>query len=301
MSDEQRPNITVNSILQINVASFEEKYVNNKSETFYTINIRNLYNNKKWTIEKTYKDFELLNSELSKVLPQVPSFSSFNNLFKSSRSYNTIVERKEEINDYLNECISRKDIISNKTFYEFIQMDKNFPEYIYNSPELIDLIESAPLSVKEIQYLEKENILFTLLSDFNIITKVGNFVKNNDLITKFNKEEISPQQMSENDLNNPNADTNSAGAFCVYKVVTYKNKKNILKVKLEKIFLKYYDELTGSLFYDSKTNLFLIGFNSGRLVFYKVLPESVYSQFDYMSELKYHSNTITGLALDCKL
>ena len=300
MSDEQRPNITVNSILQINVASFEEKYVNNKSETFYTINIRNLYNNKKWTIEKTYKDFELLNSELSKVLPQVPSFSSFNNLFKSSRSYNTIVERKEEINDYLNECISRKDIISNKTFYEFIQMDKNFPEYIYNSPELIDLIESAPLSVKEIQYLEKENILFTLLSDFNIITKVGNFVKNNDLITKFNKEEISPQQMSENDLNNPNADTNSAGAFCVYKVVTYKNKKNILKVKLEKIFLKYYDELTGSLFYDSKTNLFLIGFNSGRLVFYKVLPESVYSQFDYMSELKYHSNTITGLALDCK-
>ena len=299
MSDEQRPNITVNSILQINVSSFEEKYVNNKSETFYTINIRNLYNNKKWIIEKTYKDFELLNSELSKVLPQVPSFSSFNNLFKSSRSYNTIVERKEEINDYLNECISRKDIISNKTFYEFIQMDKNFPEYIYNSPELIDLIESAPLSVKEIQYLEKENILFTLLSDFNIITKVGNFVKNNDLITKFNKEEISPQQMSENDLNNPNADTNSAGAFCVYKVVTYKNKKNILKVKLEKIFLKYYDELTGSLFYDSKTNLFLIGFNSGRLVFYKVLPESVYSQFDYMSELKYHSNTITGLALNC--
>ena len=255
MSDGQKQNLTVNSILQVNVASFEEKYVNDKSETFYTIIIRNLYNNKKWAIEKTYKDFELLNSELSKTLPQVPPFSSFN-LFKSSRSYNTIVERKDEINEYLNECISRKDIISNKTFYEFIQMDKNFPEYIYNSPELIDIIESAPLSVKEIQYLEKENILFTLLSDFNIITKVGSFVKNNDLIN-WNKEEVSPQQMSENDLNNPNADPNSAGAFCVYKVVTYKNKKNILKVKLEKIFLKYYQELTGSLFYDTYPNQYI--------------------------------------------
>ena len=40
----------------------------------------------------------------------------------------------------------------------------------------------------------------------------------------------------ENDLNNPNANPNSAGAFCVYKVVTFKNKKNLLKVKLEKIF-----------------------------------------------------------------
>ena len=62
MSDGQKSNVTVNSILQINVASFEEKYVNNKSETFYTIIIRNLYNNKKWSLEKTYHDIELLNS-----------------------------------------------------------------------------------------------------------------------------------------------------------------------------------------------------------------------------------------------
>ena len=283
MSDGQKSNITVNSILQINVASFEEKYVNNKSETFYTIIIRNLYNNKKWSLEKTYHDIELLNSELSKILPQVPSFSSFS-LFKSSRSYNTIVERKEEINVFLNECISRKDIMSNKAFYEFIKMDKNFPEYIYNSPELIDVIDNSPLCVNEIQYIEKENILFISLSDFNITAKVGTFVKNNDLIN-WNKEEISSQLLSENDLNNPNANPSSPGAFCVYKVITFKNKKNILKVKLEKIFLKYFNDLTGNLYYDTKTNLFLIGFKSGKIIFYKVLPESIYTQFDYMSEL----------------
>ena len=95
MSESNKPNVTVTSILQLNVDSFEEKFINNKSETVYTINIKNLYNKKRWTIEKTYHDIEMLHSELSKILPQIPSFSSFS-LFKSSRSYNTIVERKDE-------------------------------------------------------------------------------------------------------------------------------------------------------------------------------------------------------------
>ena len=67
MSESPHPNVTVNSILQLNVDSFEEKFINNKSETVYTINIKNLYNKKKWTIEKTYRDIEMLHSELSKI------------------------------------------------------------------------------------------------------------------------------------------------------------------------------------------------------------------------------------------
>ena len=96
MSESSVPKITVNSILQLSVDSFEEKFINNKSETVYTINIRNLYNNKKWSLEKVYHDVEILHQELSKLLPQIPPFSSFS-LFKSSRSFNTIVERKEEM------------------------------------------------------------------------------------------------------------------------------------------------------------------------------------------------------------
>ena len=296
MSESSVPKITVNSILQLSVDSFEEKFINNKSETVYTINIRNLYNNKKWSLEKVYHDVEILHQELSKLLPQIPPFSSFS-LFKSSCSFNTIVERKEEINEFLNECISRKDILSNKTFYEFIQMDKNFPEYIYNSPELIDIIENDSLCLNDLQYLPDENIIIGLLSNYNITKMVDSFIKNTEVL-KWNKEELSAKDLSENDLHNPSANTNSAGAFCVYRVVTFKNKKNLLKVKLEKVFIKYFNDLTGSLFYDKKTNLFLIGFNSGKIIFYKVLPESVFTQFDYMADLKYHSSKISGIALN---
>ena len=254
MSEGAKSNVTVNSILKINVASFEQKIVNNKSETLYKINILNIYNNKKWTIEKTYHDIELLNSELSKIIPQVPPFSSFS-FFKSSHSYNTIVERKEEIDEYLNECASRKDIMSEKVFYEFILMDKNFPEYIYNSPELIEVIDNSPLSVNEVQYLDRENILFTLMSDCDLMTKIGSFVKNYDILG-LSKTDITPQEYSENDLNNPNAISNSKGAFCVYKVSTFKSKKDELKIRLDKIFLKYYKELTGAFYFDKISNIF---------------------------------------------
>ena len=68
--------------------------------------------------------------------------------------------------------------------------------------------------------------------------RIDSFIKNKEVL-KWNKEELSAQALSENDLNNPNANPNSAGDLCVYKIVTFKNKKNLLKVKLEKIFLKY--------------------------------------------------------------
>lgn len=52
MSENTKPNVTVTSILQLNVDSFEEKFINNKSETVYTINIKNLYNKKEMVYRK---------------------------------------------------------------------------------------------------------------------------------------------------------------------------------------------------------------------------------------------------------
>ena len=295
-SQEESQKITVNSLLQINVISFDNKFINNKSETVYTIEITNLFNKKKWTLEKTYKDIELLHTELTKFLPEVPSFSSFT-LFKSSSSYNTIIERQTEINNYLNECVSRKDILSTLEFSNFLNLKNNFPEILYNSPELIDTINNPNnLTLHEIQYLEKENILFALFSDFNFTAKVDSYIKSTELL-KWNEEKITPQQRSENDLNNPNLDTSQCGAFFVYKIITYKNKNNVLKIKLENIFAKYFKEITGSFFYDLENNIFIIGFSSGLIIFYKILPESTFTQFDYMSEIKYHSKKVTGLSI----
>ena len=87
----------------------------------------------------------------------------------------------------------KKDILSHKAFSEFLQINKNFPEYIYNSPELVDIIDNSPLSFKELQYLENENILFALLSDLNITKRVDIFIKSKQeiVVLSWNKEIIN--------------------------------------------------------------------------------------------------------------
>ena len=289
--------MTVNSILQISVMSFEEKFINNKSETFYTITINNLYNNTKWKIEKTYKDVETLNTALLRLFPHVPSFGKANSLFKSSKSYNTILERQNEIYEFLNECVERKDILSNLNFYSFIELDKNFPELVYNVPELVTTIKDSPITIIDFEYLYKENIIFCLLSDIDISSRMDSYMKSGDFL-KFKKEDSSAKTLSENEFNNEDAKKNKVGGFCVYKLITYKNKKNELKVKLNGIFAKYFNEIASSFCYENKSNYFVIGFITGKILFYKISPDSEFSQFDFITEINYHYNNVTGIALN---
>ena len=152
-NNEEQSNLTVNSIIQIEVPSFEEKIINKKPETVYLIIFKNLYNKTRWQLEKTYQDLLNLNALLTKLLPKVPNFGKYNSIFKSSKDYNTIVQRKSEIYNFLFQCVARKDIISNKSFINFIELDKNFPELIYNSPEFIEVIKDDQMTVTDIIYL----------------------------------------------------------------------------------------------------------------------------------------------------
>ena len=47
----------VPSIIQIDIPTFSEKYVNNQTETFYQLIVSDTYSNKKWTLEKSFDDF----------------------------------------------------------------------------------------------------------------------------------------------------------------------------------------------------------------------------------------------------
>ena len=299
MNENQRQsNVTINSILQVDVPSFENKIINDKNETLYLIIFKNLYNKSRWTIEKTYEDFIKLNTTITKLIPNVPYFGKNKSFFKSAKDYNTIMQRKTEINEFLSECVSRKDIISNRTFINFTDLEKNFPELIYNIPDFIEIIKNSEMmTITDIQYLEKENIIFSILSDLEISSRMDSYVKSGELLN-FKKEEISSQEMSLNELGNEIAAKNKVGAFCAYKLVVYKNNKKELKIKLEKTFVKYFNEITGSLFYDSKKNYFIIGLMSGRVLFYKIDPNSAFTQFDFIEELKYHTSKVTGIAIN---
>ena len=297
--NEEQLNITVNSIIQVEVPSFEEKIINKKPETFYLIILKNLYNKTRWQLEKTYQDFITLNSLLIKLLPKVPYFGKYNSIFKSSKDYNTMTQRKNEIYNYLTQCVARKDIISNKSFINFIELEKNFPELIYNSPNFIEVIKNEQMTVTDIIYLDKENIIFSIFSDMEITSRMDSYVKSGDLLN-FKKDENYLQDMGVNEKNDENAKKNKVGGFSVQKLNVYKNQKGEFKVKLEDIFIKYFIEMTSSLYYDKDKNFFILGLFSGKVLFYKIAPDSNFTQFDFLEELKYHSSKVTGLATNPK-
>ena len=297
-NDEQLK-ISVNSIIQVEVPSFEEKIINKKQETIYLIILKNLYNKSRCQLEKTYQDFINLNALLTKLIPQVPYFGKYNSIFKSSKDYNTITQRKNEIYNYLTQCVARKDIISNKSFINFIELEKNFPELMYNSPNFIDVIKNEQMTVTDIIYLEKENIIFSIFSDMEITSRMDSYVKSGDLLN-FKKDENYLQDMGVNEKNDENAKKNKVGGFSVQKLNVYKNQKGEFKVKLEDIFIKYFVEMTSSLYYDKDKNFFILGLFSGKVLFYKIAPDSNFTQFDFLEELKYHSSKVTGLATNPK-
>jgi hypothetical protein len=47
-----------------------------------------------------------------------------------------------------------------------------------------------------------------------------------------------------------------------------------------------------------KKNYFILGLMSGRVLFYKIDPNSDFSQFDFIEELKYHPSSVTGIAIN---
>ena len=145
----------IKSILQANIPSFTEKFINQKRETLYKLNCMSLYTNKKWSMEKLYSDFENLQYALSQVISDPPELSG-KSLFKVT-SFNGLTERQYLLQEYLHECCLRKDIISTDAFKEFLDLDKQAPELLLNRPTLLSEFNKLPLSI---QNFNQYKILF---------------------------------------------------------------------------------------------------------------------------------------------
>ena len=113
----------VPSIIQIDIPTFSEKYVNNQTETFYQLIVSDTYSNKKWTLEKSFDDFVALESDLAALIPNTPSIEG-KSLFKVS-AYGELNKRQFALIDFMNQCLVRKDIVSNRCFSDFIYLERN--------------------------------------------------------------------------------------------------------------------------------------------------------------------------------
>ena len=267
----------VPSILQVQIVSFSEKYVNNQTETFYLLNITNTYSNKKWSLERCFPDFEALENNLSEIIPNPPLIEG-KTLFKVS-AYGELNKRQLELQSFINTCLVRKDIMSNTFFTEFLEIEHNAPELVYNKQTCLSQFDDLPLSVKRFIYLDKEGILFVICSDTNLTSRMDAYITNLNLPW---------EQKNDTHI--------SVGCFFAFKVI-YDSAKGF---KFEKVFAKSFPEQTGAIDFDQNNMVLCIALASGSIMFYKIFAESNYTQYDYMNEYCHHRGMITGIAYDSK-
>ena len=166
----------IHNVINISIPSFSEKYINNKTITFYTINIINNINQKTWSIDKRYSDFESLYKTLKKTLSNLPSFPG-KTLFRPS-SKESITKRKNHLEQFIQTSISRKDIFNNEIFSSFLNINHNSPELLINKPSLLYNNTSIPFGIRDFYYIEQTQTLFICCSEMSLVSRADSMIAN---------------------------------------------------------------------------------------------------------------------------
>lgn len=267
----------IESTIQIEIPTFSEKYVNQKTVTFYVINCTNIYSNQKWSMEKEFDDFTQLEKNLLRLIPNTPCIEG-KSIFKVT-SYDGLTKRRFYLEQFLKECCTRKDILSNEYFKEFLDLERHSPELTYNTPVKLSEFNDLPLGIRDFIYLQNEGVVFIICSDMNIASRVDAYITNVNL----------PWESK--------TDTHiSVGAFFAFKVKFDINKG----FHFDKVFAKSFPEQTGVVNYDRESYTVNIGLDTGRIVFYKLNPESSFTQYEPYIDFRPHRARVMGLAYDAK-
>jgi WD40 repeat protein len=267
----------INSTLTISVPTFTDKTIDKKNVTFYNVEVYNNFSKQRWSLEKRYNEFNELRDKMVKLLPNLPSLPG-KTMFKVT-SYDGLTKRKQQLEQFLQSCVLRKDIMTNQAFKDFLEMDKFSPELSAFDPEKIAEYVDLPLGIRDFIYLKYEGICYLACSDMNIASRMDAYITN----VNFPWEKKTDAHIS-------------VGAVFAYKVTNDSNNA----FYFEKLWAKSFPKQTGVLSWESESYTLAVGLDDGKIFFYKVNSESNFLQFDELCELKPHTNRVMGVSFDSK-
>ena len=265
------------SIIGITIESYSEKYIDGKTVTFYTAEIISRITQNTWKIEKRYSEFKKLHDNLSKIFPRLPSIPG-TTLFKVS-SAEALTKRQKALQEFLRNCVQRRDILQNKDFISFLELDKNAPEVVGNQIELIYEYKKLPLGCRNFQVIPHRGIMVVCCSQMNILTRSNVLLANISLGLSKSDDDKIPM-----------------GAAFIYQCEP--SKEEIYAI--HKIWAKPFPIQTGTLYWEDKNEIFCIGNDDGKIFIYKAKPNTHYMEMNHLAELAYHTDRVMGLALDAK-
>ena len=267
----------ITSTISISIPEYENKYIGNKNVTFYRIKVIDYFKKTSWTLDKRYSEFESLYKSLQEIFSQVPQTPG-KTLFKVS-SIEAIKKRQKDLEKFLKECINRKDIFSTKELKNFLDLETHCPHLTNINPSEEGKLENIPLGVRDFIYDNKEGVIFMCCSDMNIISRADSMLSNFRFPWEKKSEENVPL----------------GGTFC------FRVQKLEIGFEFVRCWSKAYTVQTGIINFDKKTLTVAVGLDDGSIFLYKVEPESNFSKFSDLKNIKPHNDRVMGIEFDSDL
>ena len=264
------------SILGIEVPSYSEKAVGSKLVTFYLVEVTSRITKNSWTIDKRYSEFKKLHDAMIKIFPRLPSIPG-TTIFKVT-SPEALKSRQTALQAFLRSCVQRRDILQNKLFKEFLELEKNAPEIVGNDVELIYDYKKLPLGCRNFQVIPHKKIMVVCCSRMNILSR-SNVILSNISFTKKSDDDKVPM-----------------GALFIYQCEP--SKEEIYAI--HKIWARPFPIQTGTLYWEDETKILGVGNDDGKIYLFKPQPNTYYEVMNQIFEFAYHTDRVMGLAVDSK-
>ena len=166
---QQKLDLNEIAIIGLSVTSYGEKYIDGKTVTFYTAEIISRITQNTWKIEKRYSEFKKLHDTLSKTYPRLPTIPG-TTLFKVT-SPEALNKRQQALEVFLRSCIQRRDIMQNKLFKDFLELEKHAPEVVGNDVELVYDYKKLPFGCRNFQVIPHRGIMVVCCSNMNVLSR----------------------------------------------------------------------------------------------------------------------------------
>ena len=274
MSSKEKEKIN-KKYLSILIKSYKEKYIERQSEVYYLIQIINNISNKKWEIEKSIIDFQILYEKLFKLYPKIPLIPK-KTPFKIS-SLHTLDKRKYALQNFLQYCITRKDILLNEYFTKFLEIPQNCQEIIGNAITKEKIYDKFDLSVTKFLYIHSKNIFIAVCTNNNFVTR-DEISLENILIIKNNRFE--PKKPLE------------------YVIIYEINLKDNNKSQFNKLWEKSFLIQINIIHFNEQKELLCIGNDDGSINIYKTKIEGNFKEMEILLDLSFHTDRVSGLYLN---
>ena len=264
------------SILGINVLSYVDKLVGSKIVTFYQVEITSRITKNSWKIDKRYSEFKKLHDAMLKIYPRLPKIPG-TTLFKVT-SPEALKSRQKALEAFLRSCVQRRDILQNKLFKEFLELEKNAPEIVGNDVDLYYDYKKLPLGCRNFKVIPHRKIMVVCCSNMNILSR-SNVMLSNISFSKKNDDDKVPM-----------------GALFIYQCEPSKEEV----YAIHKIWAKPFPIQTGTLYWEDQNQILSVGNDDGKIYLFKPKPNCYYDEMEQIAEYNVHTDRVMGIGIDVK-